>query len=79
MARSAGSEKSRRRDEARHAVVRSEMRALRTAVKKVREASTPEEKQEAWKAAQSIIDVAGRKRIIHRNKAARMKSRLTPR
>ena len=58
---------------ARNRAARSE---LRTAVKKVRAASTKAEAAQALKDAQAIIDRAGRKNLIHRNNAARTKSRL---
>jgi small subunit ribosomal protein S20 len=48
---------------------------LRNAVKKVRTAP-PEQTAEAFKAAEALIDRAGRKNIVHRNTAARTKSKL---
>ena len=58
---------------ARNKAARSE---LRTAVKKVRAAATPAEATEAMKKAEAAIDRAGRKNLVHRNAAARTKSRL---
>ncbi len=58
---------------ARNKAARSE---LRTAVKKVRTAATPAEATEAMKKAEAAIDRAGRKNLVHRNAAARTKSRL---
>lgn len=58
---------------ARNRAVRSE---LRTVIKKVRSAGTGEEAQAALKQAESLIDRAGRKNLVHRNTAARTKSRL---
>jgi small subunit ribosomal protein S20 len=49
---------------------------LRTAVKKVREAKTPEEATLAYSAAESLIDKAARRKYIPANAAARNKSRL---
>ncbi|CAN5467017.1 30S ribosomal protein S20 [soil metagenome] len=49
---------------------------LRTALKKVRQAETPEAASEAFRAATSLLDRAAAKRLIHPNKAARVKSRL---
>ncbi len=52
---------------------------LRTAVKKVRKAIAAGDKtaaQEVFRASQSVIDSIADKRIIHKNKAARDKSRL---
>jgi len=52
---------------------------LRTALKKVRSATTPDDGSVALREATSLLDRAARKRIIHPNKAARAKSRLTAR
>jgi small subunit ribosomal protein S20 len=58
---------------ARNRATRSE---LRTAIKKVRSAGSPEDAAKAMKEAEQMIDRAGRKNIVHRNTAARTKSRL---
>ncbi|HEX2078708.1 MAG TPA: 30S ribosomal protein S20 [Longimicrobium sp.] len=52
---------------------------LRTALKKVRAASDAETAGPAFREAVSLLDRAARKRIIHPNKAARAKSRLSAR
>lgn len=60
----------------RNRAVRS---ATRTAVKKAAEATqagAPEEAAEAQRSAQSALDVAARKGVIHKRTAARKKSRL---
>jgi small subunit ribosomal protein S20 len=57
----------------RNKATRSE---LRTAIKKVRSAATPADAAKAMKEAEQMIDRAGRKNIVHRNTAARTKSRL---
>jgi small subunit ribosomal protein S20 len=49
---------------------------LRTVVKKVRAATTATDAQAALKQAESALDRAGRKHLVHRNTAARTKSRL---
>ena len=49
---------------------------MRTAIKKVRQAPDRTEAEAALKQAVSIIDKTAQKRIIHRNTAARYKSRL---
>lgn len=72
---------------ARQAVVRnarnaSQRSALRTAIKKVLkalEANDAEAAQAAFASAQPIIDRYSSRGLIHRNKAARHKSRLTAR
>jgi len=48
---------------------------LRTALKKVRTATGPEA-QAAYADAVKLLDRAGQKNIIHKNAAARQKSRL---
>jgi small subunit ribosomal protein S20 len=58
---------------ARNKAARSE---LRTAIKKVRTAATGADAAQALKDAESMIDRAGRKNIVHRNTASRTKSRL---
>jgi small subunit ribosomal protein S20 len=58
---------------ARNKAARSE---LRTVIKKVRAAGTQGAAAAAMKDAEAMIDRAGRKNIVHRNTAARTKSRL---
>lgn len=55
---------------------RTQRAALRTAVKKVRAAETPDAAVPATRQAESLLDRAARKRLIHPNAAARLKSRL---
>ncbi|MDB4948524.1 MAG: rpsT [Gemmatimonadetes bacterium] len=50
---------------------------LRTAIKKVRQADSADVGATALQEAISLIDRAASKRLIHPNKAARAKSRLT--
>lgn len=50
---------------------------MRTALKKVRGAETADAGATALREAISLLDRAARKRIIHPNKAARAKSRLS--
>jgi small subunit ribosomal protein S20 len=49
---------------------------LRTAIKKARQAQNTESAGDAFEAAKSLLDRAARKRLVHPNKAARLKSRL---
>ena len=58
---------------AANAAVRSQIHG---AVKKAVAAANTEKKDEAIRAAQSIIDAAAQKGVIHKNAAARKKSRL---
>jgi small subunit ribosomal protein S20 len=55
---------------------RAQRSELRTALKKVRAAGTKAEAEKALVAANSLLDRAGRKNLVHRRNAARMKSRL---
>ena len=52
---------------------------MRTALKKVRGATDAAAATDAFREASSLLDRAARKRIIHPNKAARAKSRLSAR
>jgi small subunit ribosomal protein S20 len=52
---------------------------LRTALKKVRAAENADAAAPAFREASSLLDRAARKRIVHPNKAARAKSRLSAR
>lgn len=49
---------------------------LRTALKKVRVAETADVAENAYTDAKSLLDRAAAKRLIHPNKAARLKSQL---
>ena len=56
---------------------RAHMSAMRSAITAVDAASDVESAQTALKTAISVIDKTARKGIVHRNTAARDKSRLT--
>jgi small subunit ribosomal protein S20 len=49
---------------------------LRTAIKKVRLSDSTESAAEAFETAKSLLDRAAARRLIHPNKAARLKSQL---
>lgn len=51
--------------------------ALRTALKRVRTAETPESATGAFATAERLLDRAARKGLIAKNKAARQKHRLS--
>jgi small subunit ribosomal protein S20 len=51
---------------------------IRTTIKQF-ETSAPEAKAESLRTVASVVDQAAVKRVIHRNKAARTKSRLAKR
>jgi small subunit ribosomal protein S20 len=70
-------EKRMRTNEIRAARNRAFRSKLRTALKKVRTAGNAGEGTAALREAASLLDRAARKRIVHPNKAARAKSRLS--
>jgi small subunit ribosomal protein S20 len=73
-------EKRVRQNEKRRAVNRSSRSDLRTQIKKLRAALTASDKnqsQELLTPTVSLIDKAVNKGILHKNTAARYKSRLT--
>ena len=67
--------KRMRQGRARATLNRTQRSQLRTALKKVRSTSGAEA-QEAYAEAVKMLDRAGQKNIIHKNAAARQKSRL---
>ena len=62
-----------RRARASNRVTRSR---IRTAIRRVREAESREQADEYRRAAAALIDRAATRRIMHPNKAGRMKSQL---
>ena len=71
------SAKKRMRQARTHSAQNKQGRSqLRTAIKKVRSSTTAAEAAEAYAKAVRLLDRAGRKSLIHRNAAARQKSRL---
>jgi len=50
---------------------------LRTAIKRVRTATDPDGAQESLRKAQSLLDRAAASRLVHPNRAARLKGQLT--
>ncbi len=65
-----------RQSRTRHQRNRAQRSALRTALKRVRQAETGAAAAQAYEAALQLLDRAARKGLIHRNNAARHKSRL---
>ncbi|MEQ9569567.1 MAG: 30S ribosomal protein S20 [Longimicrobiales bacterium] len=57
-------------------VNRKKRSTLRTAIKKVRQAETAEEARASYRRAESLLDRAATKRLMHPNKAARIKGQL---
>ena len=70
------SKKQLRHAKTRTAQNRAQRSQLRTAVRKVRQAETAEARTKAYQDAERLLDRAGRKRQLHPNAAARLKSRL---
>ena len=55
---------------------RGERSRLRTALKRAREASSVEQAETLGKAAFSLLDQAAQRRLVHPNKAARLKGQV---
>lgn len=75
-------EKRQRQNEKRREINRSNRSRLRTEIKRLREALAGGDKdaiQEVYAATVSAIDKSVNKGVLHRNAAARYKSRLTAR
>lgn len=68
--------KRHRQSLVRRARNRSVKSAVRGAVKSVLTAAGVDEKKESLKTASSVVDKAAARGVIHKNKAARIKSRL---
>ena len=77
MPRIKSAKKRMRQTKTRTAHNRAARSELRTLIKKLRSAGTGAEAEAALKQATALIDRAGRKNLVHRNTAARTKSRLT--
>jgi small subunit ribosomal protein S20 len=80
MVRHNSAVRQRRRSIRRNAINRQNKSALRTQVKKLREAIQQSDKETAQKLVSStvsLIDKSVKKGAIHKNKGARFKSRLT--
>jgi len=76
LARSKQSVKRHRTDMEKRLRNRSKLNRLRTALRRASETEVSEEKAEAMKKAQSLLDKAGRTRLVHPNKARRIQSRM---
>lgn len=80
MANSAQARKRARQSDVRRVHNMSQRSELRTAIKKVRKAVAAGDKvaaQAVFKESQCVIDAIADKKIIHKNAAARHKSRLS--
>jgi small subunit ribosomal protein S20 len=79
MANTKSAEKRARQSEKRRERNRGARSTMRTAIKKVRgavDAGDAGQAEQALAAAVSIIDRSAKKNVVHRNTAARTKSRL---
>ena len=76
MPRIESAKKAMRQGRARQIRNRAQSSALRTALKRVRAATTAEQAGAAYRVAARLLDRAARKNLIHHNNAARHKSRL---
>jgi small subunit ribosomal protein S20 len=69
-------EKRMRTNKLREQRNKSKRSRLRTAIKSVRQAETTETAETSFIEAKSLLDRAAARRLIHPNKAARLKSQL---
>ena len=79
MPNTSSAKKELRKSRSRRLRNRAQRSSLRTAIKKVRTAVAAQDRegaQEALRAASKRLDQAASKNLIHRNAAARTKSRL---
>lgn len=66
-----------RSDETKRLRNRYQLKSTRTAVKKLRELKSKEEAQDFLKKVSSMLDKLAKRNIIHKNKAANNKSKLS--
>ena len=76
MPRIRSAKKQLRQSRAHRTRNRAQRTTLRSAVKRVRTATTKADGVAAFKAAEVLLDRAARKGLVHRNNAARQKARL---
>jgi len=79
MANTAGARKAARQSSKRSVLNAKQRTALRPALRKIGKAIKAGDKtvaQQAFREASSVVDRIADKKIIHKNKAARSKSRL---
>jgi len=69
--------KRMKQDERRRQANKAARSAMRSAVKKVLQAPSPEEAEKALPEAMRKVDKAAKRHVIHANTAARKKSQLT--
>ncbi|HWV58427.1 MAG TPA: 30S ribosomal protein S20 [Longimicrobiales bacterium] len=79
MANSKSAIKRARQAQKRYLHNRSQRSRLKTAIKRVLTAESPEQAEQALRETSAILDRFAVRRLIHRNKAARKKSQLARR
>ena len=78
MANSKSAEKRARQNKSRYELKHAQRSVVRTAMKNVNKAVEAKDNNldDIYKDAQSVVDNMANKGVIHKNKAARIKSRL---
>ena len=76
MPRIRSAKKQMRQSRTHRVTNRTQRSTLRTAIKQVRAATTAKDALAAYRAAEVLLDRCARKGLIHKNSAARHKSRL---
>lgn len=79
MANSKSAEKRARQNKSRYELKHAQRSVVRTAMKNVNKAVEANDNNlgDVYKDAQSVVDNMANKGVIHKNKAARIKSRLS--
>ena len=79
MANSKSAEKRARQNKSRYELKHAQRSVVRTAMKNVNKAVEAKDNNldDIYKDAQSVVDNMANKGVIHKNKAARIKSRLS--
>ena len=77
MANTSSAKKAVRANESKRVQNKYYTKTVRTAVKKLRSTTDQKEAEENLPKVISIIDKLAKKKIIHKNKAANLKSKLT--
>jgi small subunit ribosomal protein S20 len=79
LANTNSAEKRIRQERKRQQQNRAQRSRMKTGLKKVQTASTPEAAQAAFREVAALLDRLATRRVIHPNKAARKKSQLARR
>jgi small subunit ribosomal protein S20 len=77
MANIKSAKKRIRNSEAKRLRNRYQHKSTRTLIKKVRQATSKKEAEELLNKVTSMLDKLAKKNVIHKNKAANLKSKLT--